>query len=76
MSPEEAAELRRGNLLGYDPPEHTRLRKMLTPEFTVRRMRRLEPRIVEIVDQHLDAMRRAVPRATWSPTSRCRCPRW
>ncbi|WP_258348184.1 cytochrome P450 [Saccharopolyspora gregorii] len=59
LSPEEAAELRRGNLLGYDPPEHTRLRKMLTPEFTVRRMRRLEPRIVEIVDQHLDAMRRA-----------------
>jgi cytochrome P450 len=32
---------------------------MLTPEFTVRRMRRLEPRIVEIVDDHLDAMEQA-----------------
>ncbi len=29
---------------------------MLTPEFTVRRMRRLEPRIVEIVERHLDEM--------------------
>jgi cytochrome P450 len=34
---------------------------MLTPEFTVRRMRRLEPRIVEIVDDHLDAMEKAGP---------------
>ncbi|MER5390282.1 cytochrome P450 [Saccharopolyspora sp. NPDC002686] len=51
-----------GNLLSLDPPDHTRLRRMLTPEFTVRRMRRLEPRIVEIVDQHLDAMaRRGAP---------------
>ena len=47
---------RAGNLLAFDPPEHSRLRRMLTPEFTVRRMRRLEPRIVEIVDDHLDAM--------------------
>ena len=36
---------------------------MLTPEFTVRRMRRLEPRIVEIVDDHLDAMEKAGPPA-------------
>ena len=50
---------RSGNLLSLDPPDHTRLRRMLTPEFTVRRMRRLEPRIVEIVDEHLDALERA-----------------
>ena len=55
--------MRAGNLLGFDPPEHTRLRRMLTPEFTVRRMRRLEPRIVEIVDDHLDAMAKAGPPA-------------
>ena len=55
--------MRAGNLLGVDPPEHTRLRRMLTPEFTVRRMRRLEPRIVEIVDDHLDAMEKAGPPA-------------
>jgi cytochrome P450 len=54
---------RAGNLLAYDPPEHSRLRRMLTPEFTVRRMRRLEPRIVEIVDDHLDALARSGPPA-------------
>ena len=59
--PEEVARMRAGDLLGSDPPEHTRLRRMLTPEFTVRRMRRLEPRIREIVDAHLDAMEREGP---------------
>ena len=61
MSDEELASARAGNLLGLDPPEHQRLRRMLTPEFTIRRMKRLEPRIVEIVDQHLDAMESAGP---------------
>ncbi len=61
LSEEEIASSRAGNLLGLDPPEHQRLRRMLTPEFTIRRMRRLEPRIVEIVDQHLDAMESAGP---------------
>ena len=63
LSDEERERMRAGNLLGVDPPEHTRLRRMLTPEFTVRRMRRLEPRIVEIVDDHLDAMEKAGPPA-------------
>lgn len=58
-TPEEYDAAIAGNLLGTDPPEHQRLRRMLTPEFTVRRMKRLEPRIVEIVEQHLDAMKRA-----------------
>src|SRR5947209_17275405 len=32
--------------LGFaDPPVHTRLRRMLTPEFTVRRLQRLRPGI-------------------------------
>jgi cytochrome P450 len=63
ISDEERARMRAGNLLGFDPPEHTRLRRMLTPEFTVRRMRRLEPRIVEIVEEHLDAMQKIGPPA-------------
>jgi cytochrome P450 len=63
MSKEELARLRAGNLLAFDPPEHTRLRRLLTPEFTVRRMRRLEPRIREIVEEHLDAMEREGPPA-------------
>ncbi len=59
LTEEQAAALRAGNLLMTDPPEHTRLRRMLTPEFTIRRMRRLEPRIREIVTEHLDAMESA-----------------
>jgi cytochrome P450 len=62
-SEEELASARAGNLLGLDPPEHQRLRRMLTPEFTIRRMKRLEPRIAEIVDQQLDAMESAGPPA-------------
>lgn len=59
VSDEEAAAMRAGNLMGFDPPEHTRLRRMLTPEFTMRRMRRLEPRITEIVEAALDDLERA-----------------
>ncbi|TMR95348.1 cytochrome P450 [Nonomuraea basaltis] len=58
MTDEQIKAMRAGNLLGFDPPEHTRLRRMLTPEFTMRRMRRLEPRIHDIVADHLDAMER------------------
>src|SRR6478752_9317087 len=61
VSEEELASSRAGNLLGLDPPEHSRLRRMLTPEFTIRRMKRLEPRIVEIVDAQLDTMESAGP---------------
>ncbi|MCV7171381.1 cytochrome P450 [Mycobacterium manitobense] len=56
LSEDEQQRNRSGNLLGLDPPDHQRLRRMLTPEFTIRRMKRLEPRIVAIVDEHLDAM--------------------
>ena len=43
--------------LGFtDPPEHTRLRALLTPEFTMRRINRLAPRIEAIVDDQLDRM--------------------
>lgn len=65
--PEEIRQARAGNLLGLDPPEHTRLRRMLTPEFTVRRMNRLEPRVTEIVDAHLDALAHAGPPADLVP---------
>jgi cytochrome P450 len=43
--------------LGFaDPPEHTRLRRLLTPEFTMRRLSRLTPGIKAIIEQRLDAM--------------------
>jgi cytochrome P450 len=57
----EAAQLRAGDLLFHDPPEHTRLRRLLAPEFSVARTRRLEPRIRQIVDLHVEAMRRKGP---------------
>jgi cytochrome P450 len=46
--------------LGFtDPPLHTRLRKIVTPEFTMRRLARLEPMISEIVDRQLDDLEAA-----------------
>ncbi|MDA3642723.1 cytochrome P450 [Saccharopolyspora indica] len=63
LTEEERARRVAGDLLGLDAPEHTRLRRMLTSEFTVRRMRRLQPRITEIVEEHLDAMVAAGPPA-------------
>lgn len=46
--------------LGFtDPPDHTRLRKLLTPEFTMRRLERLRPRIAGIVEQQLDVLEAA-----------------
>jgi len=43
--------------LGFtDPPLHTRLRKIVTPEFTMRRLARLEPMIEVIVERRLDEL--------------------
>ncbi|MBP2329924.1 cytochrome P450 [Kibdelosporangium banguiense] len=39
-----------------DPPEHTAYRKLLTGQFTVRRMQALTPRIAEIAAELLDAL--------------------
>lgn len=51
-----AADQSPGGLGFSDPPVHTRLRRILTPEFTMRRLRRLAPRIEAIVEERLDAM--------------------
>lgn len=45
-----------GNFIRLDPPEQTRYRRLLTSQFTARRLRQLEPRITEIVDVQLAAM--------------------
>ncbi len=52
--------------LGFtDPPDHTRLRGLLTPEFTMRRLARLQPGISAIIERQLaeveDAGTRAEP---------------
>jgi cytochrome P450 len=56
-SPTSAEDPEAGDLLALDPPRHQRLRRMLTAEFTARRMKQLEPRIIEIVDARLDEMK-------------------
>ncbi|WP_261953769.1 cytochrome P450 [Streptomyces nigrescens] len=45
-----------GMFILMDPPDHTRLRLLLTGQFTVRRMRQLTPAVEKIVAEHLDAL--------------------
>ncbi|MFF5205776.1 cytochrome P450 [Streptosporangium sp. NPDC000396] len=53
----ERQRIRRpGFFLRMDPPEHTRYRRLLTGQFTVRRMKQLEPWIETITAERLDAM--------------------
>ncbi|AJE80940.1 Peroxidase [Streptomyces albus] len=44
------------SLLSSDPPDHTRLRALLTREFTPRRVAALAPRVQEMTDALLDTM--------------------
>lgn len=48
-----------GNLLSYDGPEHSRLRRMLTGSFTTRRARELRPQIEDVVESALDTVAQA-----------------
>ncbi|MEO3796518.1 cytochrome P450 [Nonomuraea sp. B10E15] len=48
-----------GWFIRMDPPEHTRYRRLLTGQFTVRRINRLIPRVQQITEEHLDTMARA-----------------
>ncbi|HJM88332.1 MAG TPA: cytochrome P450 [Dehalococcoidia bacterium] len=43
------------NLLGLDPPDHTRLRNLVNMAFTPRVIAAMEPRVQAITDQLLDA---------------------
>ncbi|MBP2322613.1 cytochrome P450 [Kibdelosporangium banguiense] len=50
-----------GMFITQDAPDHTRYRRLLTGQFTVRRMNQLIPRIQEIANEHIDRMRRHGP---------------
>ncbi|MFG1919660.1 cytochrome P450 [Micromonospora sp. NPDC048898] len=50
-----------GWFIHMDPPDHTKYRSLLTGQFTVRRIKQLEPRIEEVAAEHLDAMERHGP---------------
>jgi cytochrome P450 len=51
------------SVMTTDPPVHTRLRKLLSRNFTARRVERMRPRLQEIVDGLLDDMEAAGPPA-------------
>ena len=44
------------SMLDQDPPDHTRLRRLVSKAFTPRSIAALEPRIVALVDEALDRM--------------------
>jgi cytochrome P450 len=44
------------SILGMDPPEHTRLRRLVAGAFTVRRVEALRPRVAVIVDELIGAV--------------------
>lgn len=45
-----------GSISGLDPPEHTRLRKLVASAFTARRVEVLRPRVASIVNELIDAL--------------------
>lgn len=59
--PREPEPARPGFFIRMDPPDHTRYRRLLTGQFTVRRMNQLQSRIEKIVADHLAAMEKAGP---------------
>jgi cytochrome P450 len=59
-----------------DDPEHHRLRRMMTRDFTVRRAKEMAPQIQELVDGFLDKMIQRRAPADWCASLRCRCRRW
>ncbi|MGW1286719.1 cytochrome P450 family protein [Streptomyces sp. NPDC001118] len=54
--PEFERESMISNMLRSDPPDHTRLRRLVSKAFTARRVAELRPRIQEISDRLLDAV--------------------
>ncbi|WP_198407000.1 cytochrome P450 [Nocardia terpenica] len=68
-----------GFLTQYDPPEHTRLRRMVAPAFTVRRMQKFRSQIESVVESSLDDIEATggpvdfVPHFGWSVATTVTC---
>jgi cytochrome P450 len=52
------------HMLSVDPPDHSRLRRLVSAAFTPRRVEALRPRVQAVVDDLLDAIAAAGPDAT------------
>ncbi|QES51773.1 cytochrome P450 [Streptomyces venezuelae] len=57
--PETERESMVSNMLRSDPPDHTRLRRLVSKAFTARRVAGMRPRIQSVTDRLLDAVVRA-----------------
>ena len=60
------------SIIMMDPPDHDRMRKLVSRVFTPRAMAALEPMVRDVITSYLDAVRRCGGRSTRSPTSRRR----
>lgn len=57
--PEDYVRYLAGSILDTDPPDHTRLRRLVSRAFTVRRIQALRPRVEAITEALLDDLERA-----------------
>src|SRR3954454_13349912 len=48
------SQMAAASILGMDPPEHTRLRRLVAGAFTARRVEALRPRVAQLVDELID----------------------
>ena len=54
LAPPEMADVPSSLMLFRDPPDHTRLRRLVAPAFSARAIERFRPRVAAIVDSCLD----------------------
>ncbi len=69
FAPPELADFPQGVLLFMDPPDHTRMRRLLSPAFTPRAVESLRPRVVDIVEAVLRGSTTRPTCCATSPTS-------
>ena len=59
----ELGSLVEDSLIGMDPPQHTRIRGIISGAFTARRVEELRPRVAELIDAMIDGLEAAGPPA-------------
>jgi cytochrome P450 len=59
----ELGSLAEDSLIGMDPPQHTRIRRIVASAFTPRRVEELRPTVARLIDESIDRMLAAGPPA-------------